>query len=75
MIDFNMEKTGQRIKELRTESGFSQVQLAGMVGVAQNTIAQYEKGSTKIGLEVLVKLAIALKTTTDYLLGLEDYIY
>lgn len=72
MIDFNMIKTGQRIKELRNEFGFSQKELAEKIGVAQNTITQYEKGTAKASLEVIVNLAIVLKTTTDYLLGLEE---
>lgn len=72
MIDFDMAKTGQRIKELRNESGLSQKDLADKIGVAQNTVAQYEKGTAKTSLEVLVNLAVVLKTTADYLLGLED---
>lgn len=71
MIDFDMAKAGQRIKELRIENGFSQKKLAEMIGVAQNTIAQYERGSAKTSIEVIVNLAVVLKTTTDYLLGLE----
>lgn len=72
MIKFNMEKTGLRIKELRTVFGLSQKALAEKIGVAQNTLTQYEKGTSKISLDVLVKLAQILETSTDYLLGLED---
>lgn len=67
-----MSKMGQRIKELRLESGMSQSELAAKIGVAQNTITQYEKGTAKASLEVLVNLTVALKTTADYLLGLES---
>lgn len=72
MIDFSMIKTGQRIRELRTEYEMSQKDLAEKVGVAQNTITQYEKGTAKPSLDVLVNLSDVLKTTADYLLGLED---
>jgi len=72
MIDFNMKKTGERIKELRQESGLSQKALAAKVGIAQNTLAQYENGTSKTSIDVLVNLAVALETTSDYLLGLED---
>ena len=72
MIDFKMAKTGRHIKELRNELGLSQKDLADKVGVAQNTIAQYEKGTANASLYVIVNLAATLKTTTDYLLGLED---
>ena len=69
MADFNMKETGRRIKDLRNGLEMSQKELAEAIGVAQNTISQYEKGA-KTSLEVIVKLAVALETTTDYLLGL-----
>ena len=72
MKDYCVEKTGQRIKELRTELEMSQKVLAEKAGVKQNTIAQYEKGTAKPSLEVLFKLAVIFQTTTDYLLGLTD---
>ena len=72
MVDFNSVKMGKRIKELRTEGELSQKDLAERVGVAQNTIAQYEKGTAKPSLEVLVKLAATFNTTTDDVLGIID---
>lgn len=67
-----MKATGKRIRELRTASELSQKSLAEKVGIAQNTLAQYENGASKISLDVLVNLAVELDTTTDYLLGLEN---
>lgn len=72
MIDFSSVKMGKRIKELRNECELSQKILADKVGVAQNTIAQYEKGTAKPSLEVLVKLAVTFNTSTDYVLGIID---
>ena len=69
MADFDKKKTAQRIKALRTESDMSQKELAKMVGIAQNTLAQYESGIASPSLKVLVKLAEVLNTSTDYLLG------
>ena len=67
-----MESVGQRIKEMREDREFTQKQLADMIGVAQNTISQYEKGTAKTSIEIIVKLAEVLDTTTDYLLrGIE----
>ena len=68
MNDFNMAETGQRIKGLRLSLGFTQKELADQIGVAQNTIAQYEKGKAKTSIEAIVSLANILQTTTDYLL-------
>ena len=72
MIDFSSVKMGKRIKELRNECELSQKSLADKIGVAQNTIAQYEKGTAKPSLEVLVKLAVTFSTSTDYVLGIID---
>ncbi len=68
MKDNNLEKLGQRIKDSRIECGYTQKALAQLIGIAQNTIAQYENGTAKPSLEALVKLSDALNTTTDYLL-------
>ncbi len=67
-----MKNAGERIKKLRIGCGLSQKELAERVGVAQNTLAQYEKGTSRTSLEVLVNLAVELDTTTDYILGLEN---
>lgn len=50
MINFDMVKTGRRIRELRVERGLSQKELAEQIVVAQNTVAQYEKGTAKTSL-------------------------
>lgn len=72
MIEINTKELGKRIKELRTDLGVSQKELAEKVGVAVNTISQYESGISKTSIDVLANLAVELETTTDYLLGLCD---
>ena len=72
-MDFSAEKTGQRIKELRAEKGLTQKELANLIGGAQNTIAQYEKGLAKPSVDVVVKLVQIFNVTSDYLLGITDY--
>ena len=71
MIEIDMRKLGEKIKELRTERGLSQKQLADKIGVATNTVSQYESGKSKTSIDILSNLAIELDTTTDFLLGLE----
>lgn len=72
MIDYNMIKIGQRIKEIRIERNLTQKELANLLGVAQNTISQYEKGTANASVEVIVRLSQILQTTTDFLLlGIE----
>ena len=72
MIEVNMVEIGKRIKDLRIESGMTQTQLAQKIGVATNTVSQYEKGLSKTSIDVIVNLAFVLQTTTDYLLGWID---
>ena len=72
MIEFNAKRTGERIKELRLELEISQTKLASQIGVASNTLTQYEKGTASPSLTVLVRLAFALNTTTDYLFGIKE---
>lgn len=63
-----MVKIGQRIKELRIECELTQQELANKIGASQNTISQYEHGRAKASIEIIVKLAETLNTTTDYIL-------
>lgn len=63
----------ERLKAKRKEAGMSQTELAACVGVTSRTIQNYELGSRKPqNMEVVQKLADALNTTTDYLLGNAD---
>ena len=62
---------GKRVKELRIEKGLSQQELGSAIGVTKVSICGYEKGTRLPNLEKLVKLADALETTTDFLLGRE----
>ena len=60
----------ERLKEKRMEAGLTQVQLAEKAGVTARTIQNYELGNRKpSNMEVIQKIADALSTTTEYLLG------
>lgn len=60
----------ERLKKKRMEAGLTQVQLAEKAGVTARTIQNYELGNRKpSNMEVIQKIADALNTTTEYLLG------
>lgn len=63
---------GQRISELRTSLGWSQVELAKRLGVAKQTVSNWENENIQPSIEMLVRLARLFNVTTDYLLGLEN---
>lgn len=66
MVDF-----GERLRELRKQKKLTQKQLAALIGVKNSVISFYEMGEHTPSPEVIVRLAAALHTTTDYLLGLD----
>ena len=63
---------GQRICELRTASGWSQVDLAKKLGVAKQTVSNWENENIQPSIEMLVRPARLFNVTTDYLLGLDS---
>lgn len=62
----------QRIKELREEAGYTQNQIAEMLGIKQNTYSQYENGVRELPFEYLIELSKIYSVSTDYILGLRD---
>jgi transcriptional regulator with XRE-family HTH domain len=58
-----------RFKELRKKFGYSQKQVAELLFVNQTAVSQWERGATRPGPELLLKLSELYHTTTDYLLG------
>ena len=60
----------ERLKEKRVSANLTQVQLAKMISVTPRTIQNYELGTRKpTKFDVVEKLAAALNTTAEYLLG------
>ena len=66
-----MEKLGETIKELRVERGFTQPQLAKLVGVSNGMISVWENNINEPKASYVNKLATVLGVTSDYLLNME----
>lgn len=58
-----------RLKQARKSANLTQELLAQKVSTTKGTISNYENGHSTPSNEMLVLLANALDTTTDYLLG------
>ena len=57
-----IEKMGEKIKELRESKGMSQYRLAEITGINRSTINRYENGSIqKISFDNLMKICEALE--------------
>jgi len=64
---------GERILALRRRKHLTQDELATRSGVNKMTIWRLEHGAIQdVKGQVLAKMALALETTTDYLLGLRE---
>lgn len=67
-----MESLGDRIANLRKELDINQKELATKVGITEASLSRYENNLREPKSEIIVRLAKALKTSTDYLLGVNE---
>lgn len=63
---------GDRIRERRKDRGYSQAELAELANLNYVTISKYESGKVEPGAKALARIAAALGTTADELLGLRE---
>ena len=64
---------GERLKRLRKEAGLSADELGAMIGKDRSTIYRYERGDIENAtIDVIPRLARALQTTPQYLLGWDE---
>ncbi len=59
------------LKELRTQAGLTQLQLAQRLGITKSVISFYELSERAPSPDVLIRLAQIFHVSTDYLLGLD----
>lgn len=62
----------ERVAALMSEHGLNQKDLAAKAGVTESAISYYLKGVRTPRSDVLTRIANALNTSTDYLLGAGD---
>ena len=63
-----MSLLGDRIRELRKERGWSQGDLALMIGSDPHQLSRYENGRTTPSADAIVKVAETFDVSLDYLL-------
>ena len=61
-----------RLKQLRKERGYTQIKVQMLTGIDQGDYSKIETGKRNMSFEQCKQLAIALKTSMDYLAGLTD---
>lgn len=70
-IDQTRGAIGENIERIRKQKGFTQIQLAENIGIAQALISKYENGNLQLSGEMIIRFAIALEVSTDKILGLD----
>jgi transcriptional regulator with XRE-family HTH domain len=65
-------EVGARISKLLTYRGVLQKELAGHLGVTDNTVSYFCNGARLPNVQQMIKIADFLKVPADYLLGLTD---
>lgn len=68
-----MNTIGERIVFLREEHNISQKALASTIKISPTSLSRYENNLYEPKAEILNRLASALDTTSDFLIGLTDY--
>lgn len=71
-LDLGITPLGPRLAKLRKLRGFSQYSLADEIGVSRKQIADYERNIARPNDEMIIRLALILKVSTDTLLGLKE---
>ena len=63
---------GHRIAMIRKEKGLTQQNLADKIGISRSLLSNYEVARNRLYDEMLIRFAIALDVSLDYLVGLKD---
>lgn len=70
---------GSRIRQARTERNMSQMELAEACGISVPYVSDIERGKKCFSVDILLRIAVALQISTDWLLRLDipqtDYAY
>ena len=68
-----MNKFAERLREARLGMGFSRKELAERCGTLERNLSYWELGQRECDFDMLIKLAIALDVSVDYLIGKTDF--
>lgn len=60
-----------RLKELRKERNFTQIELSKLSGIPQNQISRFERG-TKLNEDEIIIFCKTFKVSADYFLMITD---
>ena len=65
-----MVNFGNKLRQLRTEAGMTQTDLAKRLNITKSVVSYYELSERNPSPDVLIQLANIFHVSTDYLLGI-----
>lgn len=74
MDNWDNTAIGTRIKNLRKNKGYTQQELADIIGKSLRTLQKYETGEIEVSIAVVNQLAKELDTTPTFILGYDTEI-
>ena len=67
-MDYNMAKTGERIRQLRIKSGLTQEKVANLLNVDQSFYGHIETGKKGCSVDLFIQLSAFFGVSLDYLI-------
>jgi transcriptional regulator with XRE-family HTH domain len=67
----NGQTINSRLVIFRKQQGYTQKELAKIMGISWTLISDYERGKLRLHDKVIIKFAKALKVSADQILGIE----
>ena len=67
-MDYNMAKTGERIRQLRIKSGLTQEKVANLLNVDQSFYGRIETGKKGCSVDLFIQLSAFFGVSLDYLI-------
>jgi len=68
----NLSDVGQRLSFIRKSKGLNQKEFAKKIGVALNTLSNYERGIQNMSVETAAKICNILDVSTDFFIFGKD---
>ena len=67
-----MDKIGDRLKKIREQKGYSQRDIAAILGVSRSAVGNWEQGAREPDRKTIQRLSELYDVTSDYLIGITD---
>ena len=65
---YNIEKIGNRIRQLRKDQGMTQAQLAMKLNISDRHLRRIEAGEKGPSIDILIEIATLLDVSLDYII-------